>query len=107
MDFDFFKLINGSITVSDTKGNILYMNDKAIDSLGNMVGKNMIGCHNTNSQQIINCLLTDKATNVYTIEKKGVKKLIYQTPWYNEQKELGGLIEFSFAVPFEMPHHKR
>ena len=39
-------------------------------------------------------------------EKNGVKKLIYQTPWY-ENGEFMGLVEFSLEIPFEMPHYIR
>lgn len=106
MDIDFFSSIDGSITVSDTEGNVLYMNEKAASVFGNMVGKNMMGCHNSNSQQIISSLIANKETNAYTIEKNGVKKIIYQTPWYDEGK-VGGLVEFSFVIPMEMPHHIR
>jgi transcriptional regulator with PAS, ATPase and Fis domain len=106
MEFDFFKTINGSITVSDTQGNVLYMNDKAAEVFGSMVGQNMMGCHGPNSQQIIERLMANAETNAYTIEKGDVKKIIYQTPWYNEG-EVAGLVEFSFVIPFEMPHYVR
>jgi len=44
--------------------------------------------------------------NAYTIEKKGIKKFIYQAAWYDENNEVG-LIEFSFEIPFEIPHFDR
>jgi len=43
---------------------------------------------------------------VYTIEKKGIKKLIYQAPWY-ENGEFSGVVELSIPIPFEMPHYIR
>ena len=106
MEFDFFKTVNGSITVSDTEGNILYMNDKASEVFGSMVGANMMGCHKQSSQQVIGRLIANAETNVYTIEKAGVKKIIYQTPWYKDGA-VAGLVEFSFPIPFEMLHHIR
>ena len=106
MEFDFFKTIGGSITVSDTEGNVLYMNDKAAEVFGSMVGKNMMGCHKASSQEIIGRLIANAETNAYTIEKGDVKKIIYQTPWY-KNGEVAGLVEFSFVIPFEMPHHVR
>ena len=45
-------------------------------------------------------------TNAYTIEKNGVKKLIYQTPWFDGGK-FAGLIEFSMEIPRELPHFIR
>lgn len=104
---DFFKGINVSITISDTEGNILYMNDKSTSVFGDMVGQNMIGCHNPHSQEIIHKLIAEAGTNAYTIDKRGVKKLIYQTPWYNETREVGGLVEFSIIIPDDMPHYVR
>ena len=44
--------------------------------------------------------------NVYTIEKKGIKKIIYQSPWFHNG-EFGGLVELSLEIPFEMPHFIR
>jgi hypothetical protein len=41
--------------------------------------------------------------NVYTIEKNGVKKLIYQSPWYYNG-EYAGFVELSLEIPFEMEH---
>jgi len=45
-------------------------------------------------------------TNVYTIEKAGIKKMIYQTPWYQNGK-VAGLVEISIEIPFDMPHFIR
>ena len=44
--------------------------------------------------------------NAYTIEKGPLRKLIYQTPWY-EKGEIAGLVEFSLEIPAEMPHYVR
>jgi len=44
--------------------------------------------------------------NIYTIEKNGVKKLIYQSPWYQNGK-YAGFVELSLEIPFEMPHFIR
>lgn len=106
---DFFKGLNVSITVSDAEGNIVYMNDKSIEVNGDVRGGNLMKCHNENSKRIIRHLLNDAATNVYTISKKGQKKLIYQTPWYEEdaKQKVGGLVELSIILPEEMPHYDR
>lgn len=106
MDKDFFKDVNVSITVSDTEGNVVYQNESSVNVNGDVRGKNMMGCHNERSQAIIHHLLDAAATNVYTISKKGKKKLIYQTPWY-ENDEVKGLVEFSIILPETMPHYDR
>ena len=71
--------------------------------------RHLMKCHNERSQQIIRHLLDDAATNVYTISKKGKKKLTYQTPWYedDDRQVAGGLIEFSIILPDDMPHYDR
>ena len=106
MNIDFFKEVNVAITVSDTEGNVVYQNNSSIEVNGDVRGKNMMGCHNERSQQIIKHLLNAAATNVYTISKKGKKKIIYQTPWY-EDGAVKGLVEFSMVIPEEMPHYDR
>ena len=106
---DFYKGVNLAITVSDKEGNVLYQNDSSVEVNGDVRGRNMMGCHNERSQQIIRHLVGDAATNAYTISKKGKRKLIYQTPWYEDEAKqaVGGLIEFSIVLPDEMPHYDR
>ena len=105
---DYFKGLNLAITISAKDGEILYQNDSSIEVNGDARGRDLMKCHNERSQQIIRHLL-DAATNVYTISKKGKKKLIYQTPWYEDDAKqvVGGLIEFSIILPEEMPHYDR
>ena len=106
MNSDFFKEVNLAVTITDKEGNVVYQNDSSVGVNGDVRGKNMMGCHNERSQQIIRHLLDDAATNVYTISKKGKKKLIYQTPWY-EDGIVKGLVELSIIIPEEMPHYDR
>ncbi len=106
MNFDYFKEINCAVTVSDTDGLILYQNEKSIAVNGDVRGKSMIPCHNEHSRAIIRRLIEDGGTNVYTIEKKGIHKLIYQTAWH-ENGLVRGLVEFSLETPPDMPHHIR
>ena len=100
-----------SVTVCNTNGTILYMNPKAIETFmkwggAELMGKNLFDCHSINSRQKILTLLENGETNTYTIEKAGVRKLIYQTPWFVKGK-VEGLIEFSFEIPSNMPHYIR
>jgi hypothetical protein len=44
--------------------------------------------------------------NVYTIEKAGVKKLVYQAPWYQDGV-YAGVVELAVEIPFKMPHFVR
>ena len=51
-------------------------------------------------------LLAAHEKNVYTIEKNGVKKLIYQSPWFKDG-QYAGFVELSLEIPWEMPHFVR
>ena len=101
--------MNCAVTVCDTEGVILYMNEKARATYirhGNLIGSNLFGCHNERSREIIRRLLADGGTNVYTIEKNGVRKMIYQTAW-RVDGVVGGLAEISMEIPADMPHYIR
>jgi transcriptional regulator with PAS, ATPase and Fis domain len=100
-----------AITVSDPDGIILEMNDKAAKSMAKdgglaLIGKNMLDCHPDPARGKLERLLDERKANVYTIEKNGVKKFIYQSPWFKDGR-YAGFIEFSFEIPFEMPHFIR
>ena len=64
-------------------------------------------CHPEPARHKLLHLLETQGTNAYTIEKNGVKKLIYQSPWYKDNGEFGGLVELSLEIPMEMPHFVR
>ncbi len=104
---DFFKHQSCGITICDKEGIVLYMNEQSIKTFGDKRGSNLYACHPPYAVEKINQMLIDGSDNCYTIEKNGLKKLIFQTPWKNEQGEIGGLIEYSFVIPFEMPHYVR
>lgn len=106
---DWAKEMNCAVTVCDKDGIILYMNDKAKETFashGDMIGKSLIPCHNDRSRSIIADLLVTGGSNSYTIEKNGVRKMIYQTAW-REDGEVAGLVEISMVIPEEMPHYVR
>lgn len=101
--------MNCAVTVCDTKEIILYMNEKACRTFakrGDLIGKNLFDCHNPQSQAKIRELLETGGVNAYTIEKNGVKKMIYQTAW-KQDGVVGGLVEISMEIPGEMPHYMR
>lgn len=109
MDRYFDYLRDVAITVCDKDGNILDMNVHSADvnSRGEkIIGENLFNCHPPKASEILKDLLDNEKLNAYTIEKNGVKKLIYQVPWY-ENDEFAGLIEFSIPIPFDMPHFVR
>ena len=98
-----------AITVADTEGNIIDMNQRSADvnSHGEkIIGHNLYDCHPPRAAAILSELYAEQKKNVYTIEKNGIKKLIYQVPWYKDG-QFGGLMELSMEIPFEMPHYVR
>jgi transcriptional regulator with PAS, ATPase and Fis domain len=108
---DWVEEFPGAITVCDPAGIILEMNAKAArtfeaDGGRALIGKNLLDCHPQVARATLEQLMQTGQTNVYTIEKKGVKKLIYQTPWYRDGV-YGGFVEVSLEIPFEMPHFVR
>lgn len=108
----YFEELPCAITVSDVDGNILDMNVKAgslYEKRGGreaLIGKNLLDCHPEPARTKLINLLEQHNVNAYTIEKEGQKKLIYQTPWF-ENGEFKGYIELSLVIPFEMPHYIR
>ncbi|MBQ4355537.1 MAG: diguanylate cyclase [Bacteroidales bacterium] len=99
-----------SVTICDKDGKILEMSDKAIATLTrdgkSLVGANLLDCHPEPARSKLVAMLQNHNVNAYTIEKNGVKKLIYQMPWY-EDEVFAGYIELSMEIPFEMPHYVR
>lgn len=106
MMYEWAKSMNCNVTVCDTEGKIIFMNDKSLAKYGNIIGNNLFNCHNPHSQEKIKELLATGGTNIYTIEKNGIKKMIYQTAWF-EDGVVGGLTEITFEIPEEMPHFIR
>jgi transcriptional regulator with PAS, ATPase and Fis domain len=100
-----------AVTVCDPVGIILEMNDQAAKTFESdggyaLVGKNLLDCHPTEAREKLEKMLAAREKNVYTIEKNGVKKLIYQSPWYKDG-EYAGFLELSLEIPFELPHFLR
>ena len=78
----------------------------ARDGGAELIGRNVLDCHPEPSRSQLARMLTERTPNVYTIEKNGVRKLIYQSPWY-ERGEYRGFVELSLVVPESMPHRVR
>jgi transcriptional regulator with PAS, ATPase and Fis domain len=111
MEINWSKELSVAITVSDKDGKIIEMNDRSAEVFAryggyNLIGKQLNDCHQPASQEIMAGLIQNQSVNVYTIEKNGVKKLIYQCPWFNEGK-YAGLVELSMVIPEKLPHFIR
>ena len=96
-----------AVTVCDRNGVILEMNDKSKRTFsGDFVGRNVLDCHPEPARTRLAELLANGKSNVYTIQKSGKKKLIYQSPWYKDGR-FAGLVELSLELPEHLPHFRR
>ena len=101
----------GSITVCDREGVILEMNARSAETFQEdggkeLIGSNLLNCHPELARAKLEKIMETRQANVYTIEKKGVKKLVYQTPWYQDGQYMG-FVELVVEIPFQMPHFVR
>lgn len=108
---NWIKEFPAAVTVCDAAGIILEMNERAAlafqaDGGRQLIGRSMLDCHPEPARTKARALLSTRAANTYTIEKNGVKKLIYQSPWYRDG-EYAGMVELSIEIPFELPHFVR
>ncbi|MDQ7787432.1 MAG: PAS domain-containing protein [Thermodesulfovibrionales bacterium] len=102
---------SGAVTVCDPEGTVLEMNDEADRAFRKWGGKQLLGsnlleCHPEPACSKLRQLMEERRKNVYTIEKKGIRKLVYQAPWYvNGQYQ--GFVEIVIELPSSMPHFIR
>lgn len=108
---NWLKEFPGAVTVCDPEGIVLEMNDRAAETFASdggyaLVGTNLLGCHPEVARKKLLLLLESHQTNVYTIQKNGKKKMIYQSPLFHEGK-FSGFVELALEVPLETPHFNR
>ncbi len=101
----------GAVAVCDRDGVVLELNERAAEGFAAaggqaLVGTNVLACHPEPARTKLAKMLAAGETNVYTIEKSGVKKLIYQAPWYRDGA-YAGFVELSLVVPCTLPHFVR
>ena len=102
----------GAVTVTGADGTILYLNERASNAFAKkggrdaLVGSDLMACHKEASQALIRGILELEKPNAYTITKGGVRKFIYQAPWYRDG-QAAGLVELSMEIPAELPHFDR
>jgi transcriptional regulator with PAS, ATPase and Fis domain len=98
----------GTITVCDSAGIILEMNAKAVKNFRQeggrkLIGTNLFDCHPETARTKLKRLMKKQQINVYTTEKKGVRKLVCQAPWYKAGK-YRGFVELSVVIQGEIPN---
>ena len=100
-----------TIIICDQNGTIIEMNEKAAkvyekDGGFALIGKNLFDCHPEPAKSKLKEIMEHRKSNSYTIEKNGIKKIIHQSPWY-ENGNYKGFVEISIEIPYEMPHFIR
>ena len=109
--FDWLEQLPCSVTVCDRDYTILYLNARsaelnARDGGKLLVGKNLLDCHPPEAQEKLRRVMASGQPNIYTIEKGGVRKMIYQAHWRTGGRP-AGLIEITFELPEPVPHFRR
>jgi len=105
------KGLPAAITVCNAEGIIVEMNDKACENFERyggreLIGKSVLDCHPERAGIQIKEMLLKHTGNCYSIEKNGIKKIVYQTPWYKDGKFMG-IVEIVFELPEQIPHFIR
>lgn len=96
-----------NVTVCNTACELIYMNEKAEKMYGSdILGKSLRDCHTDASWAKMEHIIATGESNSYTIEKRGVKKMIHQLPYYQNGK-VAGIVELSVVIPFDAPHYIR
>ncbi len=106
-----FKVFPGAITVTDEKGTILQMNDQSADMFKEdggytIIGRNAITCHPEPTQTKVRKIYESEQPNIYSIQKNGVKQLVYQAPYFVDG-DFAGVVEICLKLPEEIPHFNR
>ena len=101
----------GAVTVCDTEGRIVEMNGRSVEAFAadggaKLIGTDVLDCHPEPSRSKLKKMMDERRTNVYTIQKSGKKKLIYQAPWFKDGV-YAGFVELSLEIPPNMPHFNR
>ena len=100
-----------AITVCDKDGKIIIMNDKSMKTFekyggGKLIGQSLFECHQGEAGEKLAALLSSGKVNCYTIEKAGIRKMIYQSPWFENGRYMG-FVEISLQLPSDIPHFVR
>lgn len=111
MKRDYFEGADVAVTLCAKDGTILDMNGKSKKTFlkpgqEGIIGKNVLDCHPEPARSMLSDMLENPRTNVYTVEKSGIKKLIFQTPWY-DGNEYAGFMELSMELPDNIPNRIR
>jgi transcriptional regulator with PAS, ATPase and Fis domain len=100
-----------AVTVCDAEGIILALNQRSAQSFAaeggrQLIGSNALDCHPEPARSKLAEMLASGQNNIYTVERNGVRKLVYQSPWYQDG-QYAGFVELILEIPWQMPHFLR
>ena len=109
--FDWVEHYPAAVSVCDTQGTIIAMNRLAAEMFAKyggmqLIGASLFGCHPEPANVMIREMLAKQQANTYFTEKKGQRKLVHQTPWY-DQGQFAGLVETVIVLPEEIATKQR
>lgn len=101
----------GSVTVCDASGVIVEMNERSARMFREeggraLIGSSVLACHPEPARSKLAEMMRERRANSYTTEKKGVRRFVHQSPWY-EQGEYAGFVEIVVEIPADLPHFVR
>jgi len=102
---DWVKELPAEVTVCDEAGRLTEMNDAAEGGRG-LLGADVLDCHTDADRRKLEVMLKEGRSNVCLNEENGTLTFVYQSPWYADGR-CAGLVDISFGVPGEIPHHLR
>jgi hypothetical protein len=110
-NFDEYDTFPGAVMICTPDAIIAYMNAIAETRMAKhggraLIGSNLLDCHPSPAREKLELLMRERRSNVYTSEKDGVKRLVYQSPCYQDEAYVG-YAEFSFEVPLAIPNFLR
>ena len=111
MKRDYFEGADIAVTICAKDGTILDMNEMSRKTFlkpgrEELIGANVLDCHPEPARSLLNDMLQHPRSNIYTVEKEGLKKLIFQTPWY-DGGAYAGFMELSIVLPADIPNRVR
>ncbi len=98
----------GAVTICDTDFTIIYMNQRSKEEFEkyggkNLIGQNLLDCHNPHSREVLKELMETGRDNIYMLPKpEGRTKLIHQSAW-RENGQIKGFVEISFYLDAVQP----
>ncbi len=99
-----------AVTVCDEHGTIVELSPSAVELFAasggaELVGRSVLDCHPEGMRARLAEAMAARTRNVYTTEKNGRRRIVFQGHWQTEAAN--GYLELSFEIPAELPHRVR